>query len=72
VAIPLTSKLKLRDYAIFVTDNELESGNLIIESKAKVDRVFSVRQRLVRMIGRITPEVHERITGILFELLHVK
>jgi hypothetical protein len=31
-----------------------------------------VSQRLVRMkIGRITPEIHERITGILFELLHV-
>lgn len=63
--------LKLRDYAISVTNNELESGNLIVDSKVKVDRVFSVSQRLVRMkIGRIKPEVHERITGMLFELLH--
>ena len=72
VAVPLTSNLKLRDYAISVTNNELESGNLIVDSKVKVDRIFSVSQRLVRMkIGRITPEIHERITGILFELLHV-
>lgn len=72
VAVPLTSNLKLRDYAILVTNNELESGNLIVDSKVKVDRVFSVSQRLVRMkIGRIKPEVHERITGMLFELLHV-
>ncbi len=72
VAVPLTSNLKLRDYAILVTNNELESGNLIGDSKVKVDRVFSVSQRLVRMkIGRIKAEVHERITGMLFELLHV-
>jgi mRNA interferase MazF len=72
VAVPLTSNLKLRDYAILVTNNELESGNLIVDSKVKVDRVFSVSQRLVRMkIGRIKAKVHERITGMLFELLHV-
>jgi mRNA interferase MazF len=72
VAVPLTSNLKLRDHAILVTNNQLESGNLIVDSKVKVDRVFSVSQRLVRMkIGRIKTEVHERITGMLFELLHV-
>lgn len=72
VAVPLTSNLKLRDYAILITNNELESGNLIVDSKVKVDRVFSVSQRLVRMkIGRIKAEVHEKITGLLFGLLQV-
>lgn len=72
VAVPLTSNLKLRDYAIRITHNELESGKLIVDSKVKVDRVFSVSQRLVRMkIGRIRADIHERITSMLFELLHV-
>jgi mRNA interferase MazF len=72
VAVPLTSNLRLRDYAILVTNNDLESGNLIVDSKVKVDRVFSVSQRLVRMkIGRIKAEAHERITGMLFRLLPV-
>ena len=72
VAVPLTSNLRLRDYAILVTNSDLESGNLIVDSKVKVDRVFSVSQRLVRMkIGRIKAEVHERITGMLFQLLYV-
>jgi len=71
VAVPLTSNLKFRDYAIVVTNNELESGKLIVDSKVKVDRVFSVNQRLVRIkIGRIKAEVHERITDMLFELVH--
>ena len=70
VAVPLTSNLKFRDYAIVVTNNELESGKLIVDSKVKVDRVFSVSQRLVRIkIGRIKAEVHERITDMLFELV---
>lgn len=71
VAVPLTSNLRLRDYVILVTNNELETGNLIVNSKVKVDRVFSVNQRLVRMkIGRIKAKVHERITDMLFQLLY--
>ncbi len=70
VAVPLTSNMKLRDYVVLITNSELESGNLIVDSKAKVDRVFSVSQRLVRMkIGRAKAEIHEKIANILFELL---
>ena len=70
VAVPLTSNLRLRDYAILITGNELESGKLIVDSKVKVDRIFSVSQQLVRMkIGRIRVEVHEKITRMLFEFL---
>ena len=70
VAIPLTSNLKLRDYALLITNDELESGNLIVQSKAKVDRVFSVSQRLVRMkIGRLTVRTHKRLVDSLVELM---
>ena len=72
VAVPLTSNLTLKDYAILITSEELESGKLIVDSKVKVDRIFSVSQRLVRMkIGRIRPDVHEKITRMLFDLLCV-
>lgn len=70
IAIPLTSNLKLRDYAILITNKQLESGRLIVDSKAKVDRIFSVSQSLIRMkIGRINREAHTRIRSVLFELL---
>lgn len=70
IAVPLTSNLKMKDYAILITSMELESGKLIVNSKVKVDRVFSVSQRLVRMkIGRIKAEIHSRITNMLLELV---
>jgi mRNA interferase MazF len=70
VAAPLTSNLKLRDNAILITNDQLETGRLIVDSKVKVDRVFSVSQQLVRMkIGRAKPEIHEKIIGTLFGLL---
>ena len=72
IAVPLTSNLKLKDYAILVTTKELESGKLIVDSKVKVDRVFSVSQRLVRMkIGRVKAEIYGGITSMLFGLLRV-
>ena len=70
VAAPLTSNLKLRDYAILITNDQMETGELVVDSKVKVDRIFSVSQRLVRMkIGRVKAGVYEKITGMLFDLL---
>jgi mRNA interferase MazF len=70
VVIPLTSNIRLRDYTVLVTSAELESGNLIVDCKAKVDRVFSVSQKLVRMkIGRVSVRVHERLMNVLLGLL---
>ena len=70
VAVPLTSNLRFRDYALLITNRDLDSGKLIVDSKVKVDRVFSVSQQLVRMkIGRIQSEVHDKITSMLLELL---
>ena len=70
VAVPLTSNLTFRDYALLITNGDLESDRLIVESKAKVDRIFSVSQKLVRMkIGRVNSEVHTKIRTIILELL---
>lgn len=70
VAIPLTSNLKLREHAVLVTNRNLESGWLIVDSKAKVDRVFSVSKRLVRMkVGRLDVKTHGRLLKELLRLL---
>lgn len=70
IAIPLTTNLKSREYSILITNKNLESGRLIVDSNAKIDRIFSVSKKLVKVnIGKINKETHNRIRTILEELI---
>jgi mRNA-degrading endonuclease toxin of MazEF toxin-antitoxin module len=70
IAIPLTSNMKLRYHTVVITSAELETGKLIVDSRAKVDKVFSVQQSLVRKkIGRVKKSVYEKLKQILFEII---
>ena len=70
IAVPLTSNLREREYSVLVTQNELETGKLIVDSKARVDRVLSVNKSLVRMnIGSVKKHVHKQIVEILTEIV---
>ena len=70
IAVPLTTNLKLREYTILVTNKDLESGKLIVDSNIKIDRIFSVSKNLVRMnIGRINKETYNKIKKMIVELI---
>jgi mRNA interferase MazF len=70
IAIPMTSNLDVRNYVILIFNKDLEYGNLIKDSKAKVDRIFSVSKNLIKLkIGRIKVEVHKRIIETLLRLV---
>lgn len=70
IAVPLTTNLKFRDYAFVITSKDLERGKLIRESSVKVDRIFSVDKKLVRMtIGRVNRNVHRKIKRIINGLI---
>ena len=69
IAVPLTSNLREREYSILVTQKDLETGKLIVDSRARTDRVFSVNKNLVRMnIGRVKPNIHRKMIGILLRI----
>ena len=71
IVVPMTTNLNLREYAIMITNQNMESGKLIKDSKIKVDRIFSVSQKLVRMkIGRVKKEIHEKIKKTISELIN--
>ena len=66
IAVPLTSNLEARGFSALITNDELESGRLVVDSRAKVDRIISVRQSLVRMtVGRVKRETHQSLVRIL-------
>jgi mRNA interferase MazF len=70
VAVPLTSNLKSKGYTLLITNKELESGRLVVDSKAKVDRIFSVNQSLVRLtVGRVKAETYRSLVRILVGLV---
>ena len=70
VAVPLTTNLKLRDYAFLLTNKDLESGRLIKDSNVKVDRIFSVEKKLVRLvIGKVKKDIHKKIIEILMSIV---
>lgn len=70
IAVPLTTNLKSRGYSIVISNKDLESGRLIVESSIKVDRIFSVNKNLVRMnIGKINTNIHNKIKKIITELV---
>ncbi len=70
VVIPLTSNLRKTGYDMIITNNNLEKGNLVVESRAKVDRVFSVEQKLIRLsIGQINKNTFAELKTILSKLV---
>lgn len=69
VVVPLTSNLQKTNYDMLITNKNLEKGNLLANSKAKIDRIFSVEKTLVQMnIGKINKPTFSKITIILASL----
>lgn len=70
IVVPLTSNLKQTGYDILVTDKNLTKGNLIVDSRAKIDRVFSVDKKLIKMnIGMIDKKTYSKIITILCSIV---
>lgn len=70
IVVPMTTNLQIRDYVLLITNAQLESGKLIKDSAVKVDRIFSVSQKLIKMkIGKISKDVYDEIKKTILELL---
>ncbi|MCE2505634.1 MAG: type II toxin-antitoxin system PemK/MazF family toxin [Nitrosopumilaceae archaeon] len=70
VVVPLTSNLQKTDYDMLITNKNLEKGNLIADSRVKVDRIFSVEKKLIKMnIGKIDKQTFSKIRTLLSSLV---
>ena len=70
VVVPLTSNLQQTDYDMLITNKHLEKGNLIVDSRIKIDRIFSVDKKLVKMnIGKINKQTFSKIKTVLSGLV---
>jgi mRNA interferase MazF len=72
IAVAITSNLKTRGYSIFLTNENLLEGKLIVNSKIKPDKIFSANKKLVRMnIGMIKNAIHEKVIGSISEIIRL-
>ena len=45
----MTSNLTKTDYDMIITNDNLEEGNLIVDSRTKINRIFSVEQKMIQL-----------------------
>jgi len=73
IVVPITSNLSFRKHVIKLSGLELESGHLITESVIKVDRILSLKQKLIiKSIGKVKKELLSKITGSIIKLIKNK
>lgn len=69
VAVPLTSNLRPSEHSLPVTSRDMESGELVMDSNARVDKIFSVEKSIiVKRIGKIDRKTHAAICRLLSAL----
>lgn len=70
IVVPLTSNLKQTDHELLITNKNLERGTLIVNSRVKVDRIFSVDKKLIKLsIAKIDKQTFSKIKTILSSLI---
>ena len=70
LVVPLTTNLDVRDYVVLLTNRDLEKGKLLKDSKIKVDRIFSIDKKFIKLIiGRINREKFNSIKEIIYKLI---
>ncbi|MBM2852453.1 MAG: putative transcriptional modulator of MazE/toxin, MazF [Candidatus Nitrosotenuis sp.] len=70
IAIPLTSNPNTRKHTVVITNKEMIAGSLPMDSVAKVDKVFSLEQKLiVRIFGQLRQDVFDNVSTELIKLI---
>ena len=69
VAVQLTSNPKPSEYSVPVTSKDMESGELVMDSNARVDKIFSVEKKIrAKRIGKVDRKNHAAICKMLSAL----
>lgn len=70
VAIPLTSNPRVRDHTVVIESKDMESGAIPLSSRAKVGRVFSLKQGLARKrFGKLRQSTFDNILKELVSIV---
>ena len=66
LVIPLSTIIRNYHQGFLLNLDSIESGNLIMESQVRVDKIHSINQKLIiSRVGKVKPHVIARIKKIL-------
>lgn len=69
VAVPLTSNPGPSEYSVPVKSRDMESGELVMDSNARIDEIFNVEKRIIaKRIGKVDRKTHAAICKLLSAL----
>lgn len=70
IMVPLTGVIKNEPYSVVISQENLEDGRLLKLSRIRVDKIFSVEKRLIRLrIGRLNKETFEKVKKEFLNLI---
>jgi mRNA interferase MazF len=73
VVVAMTSNPAQADYSFVITSDDLQHGQLNHPGTIRVDKVYTLSQSIaIKVFGRVTPQVLDRIRSLLRELIAKK
>src|SRR3989304_713019 len=64
------TNLDEKKFSFLLTQQNLETGKLIKESRVRVDKIFALEKSNIRLvIGKVKPDVHRKIVSEFNKLL---
>ncbi|MEK6824090.1 MAG: type II toxin-antitoxin system PemK/MazF family toxin [Nanoarchaeota archaeon] len=69
IAIPLTAIIKDEPYSIIINQEDLSSGKLIKQSRARADKIFAVEKKIIVLkIGVVNNKLFDKIKSEIFKV----
>lgn len=70
IMVPLTSVIKNEPYSVIISQGNLEEGRLLKVSRIRIDKIFSVEKRLIKLkIGRLNKLTFEKVKKEFLNLI---
>lgn len=69
IAVPLTSVIKEEPFSVLINQADLSNGKLIKASRIRIDKIFSVEKKIIRMkIGSVSDTFFDKIKFEISEI----
>src|SRR3989338_1864062 len=69
IMVPLTTVIKGEPYSIIIDNSDMDSGELVKQSRIRADKIFCVEKNLVTMkIGIIKDKTFDKVKAEIFRM----